>query len=228
VDDAAFAREIQRQLDEEARQLRARERASSQQQHTAAAMAAMAQAQGNLDFDNMDYQTLLDFQESLSRQAPTVVGPAASASALSSTSSAAGGSSGSAVIVNASGVHGPRIHHYSHHHHHHQRQLQMQQQHGMAPHPYIGTIVMSAAQQHAHYSRRAGGAAMAQISALPDFKITASSALLDQECLVCRQAFEVAEVAKSLPCLHQYHSVCIDQWLVLNRTCPVCKTAINQ
>ncbi len=64
-------------------------------------------------------------------------------------------------------------------------------------------------------------------------------------CVICLVKFERDEVIKTLPCFHFYHSICIDrvrgrtgcrphrsrrtllQWLQKDKTCPVCKTALE-
>ena len=60
------------------------------------------------------------------------------------------------------------------------------------------------------------------LSALPVSAVPLSSPLLDQECQVCFDAFEVGVQFKTLPCLHKYHVGCIDEWLARKMTCPVC------
>ncbi|CAK9133605.1 unnamed protein product [Ilex paraguariensis] len=45
----------------------------------------------------------------------------------------------------------------------------------------------------------------------------------DLTCSVCLEQVNVAELIRSLPCLHQFHANCIDPWLRQQGTCPVCK-----
>ncbi|KAL0929193.1 hypothetical protein M5K25_001137 [Dendrobium thyrsiflorum] len=42
-------------------------------------------------------------------------------------------------------------------------------------------------------------------------------------CSVCLEQVLAGEMIRSLPCLHQFHSNCIDPWLRQQGTCPVCK-----
>ncbi|KAJ7561619.1 hypothetical protein O6H91_03G035900 [Diphasiastrum complanatum] len=42
-------------------------------------------------------------------------------------------------------------------------------------------------------------------------------------CSVCLEHVMEGELLRSLPCLHQFHAICIDQWLRQQATCPVCK-----
>eukprot|EP01135_Chromosphaera_perkinsii_P009619 Nk52_evm69s1810 gene=Nk52_evmTU69s1810 len=42
------------------------------------------------------------------------------------------------------------------------------------------------------------------------------------DCLICRSEFDEGDPLKVLPCLHKYHSYCIDPWLYIKGKCPVC------
>lgn len=46
-------------------------------------------------------------------------------------------------------------------------------------------------------------------------------------CSVCLEQVNVGELVRSLPCLHQFHSNCIDPWLRQQGTCPVCKYKVS-
>ena len=48
-----------------------------------------------------------------------------------------------------------------------------------------------------------------------------------RSCSVCLEEFQDGESLRILPCLHSHHVECIDKWLVLNATCPVCKASIR-
>ena len=47
-----------------------------------------------------------------------------------------------------------------------------------------------------------------------------------ETCAVCIETYRVADVVRILPCRHQFHKGCIDQWLLEKRTCPMCKMDI--
>ncbi|TRY75866.1 hypothetical protein TCAL_09365 [Tigriopus californicus] len=47
-----------------------------------------------------------------------------------------------------------------------------------------------------------------------------------ETCAVCIENYRVADVVRILPCKHQFHKTCIDQWLLEKRTCPMCKMDI--
>jgi len=42
-------------------------------------------------------------------------------------------------------------------------------------------------------------------------------------CSVCISEFENGEIRRQLPCGHKFHKDCIDTWMDLNITCPICK-----
>jgi len=41
-------------------------------------------------------------------------------------------------------------------------------------------------------------------------------------CLICQCSYVADEDIKKLPCTHDFHSACVDAWLVDNDTCPLC------
>ncbi|XP_035494672.1 RING finger protein 215 [Scophthalmus maximus] len=45
-------------------------------------------------------------------------------------------------------------------------------------------------------------------------------------CAVCLEAFNNNQCLRVLPCLHEYHRECVDPWLLLQHTCPLCKRSI--
>ncbi len=47
-------------------------------------------------------------------------------------------------------------------------------------------------------------------------------------CTICLEEFQHRDNVKSLPCLHQFHSTCINQWLSRDSkpSCPICKSEV--
>ncbi|GER26479.1 RING/U-box superfamily protein [Striga asiatica] len=45
----------------------------------------------------------------------------------------------------------------------------------------------------------------------------------DAECCICLSAYDDGAELREVPCGHHFHSACIDKWLYINATCPLCK-----
>uniref|UniRef100_A0A6M2EWX4 RING-type E3 ubiquitin transferase n=1 Tax=Populus davidiana TaxID=266767 RepID=A0A6M2EWX4_9ROSI len=45
----------------------------------------------------------------------------------------------------------------------------------------------------------------------------------DTECCICLSAYEDGSELRELPCGHHFHCMCIDKWLCINASCPLCK-----
>ncbi|XP_057688538.1 RING finger protein 215 isoform X2 [Corythoichthys intestinalis] len=45
-------------------------------------------------------------------------------------------------------------------------------------------------------------------------------------CAVCLEPFHQNQRLRVLPCRHEYHQECVDPWLLLRHTCPLCKRSI--
>ncbi|CAA3001939.1 E3 ubiquitin- ligase At1g63170-like [Olea europaea subsp. europaea] len=50
--------------------------------------------------------------------------------------------------------------------------------------------------------------------------------LEDAECCICLCAYDDGTELRELPCHHHFHCTCIDKWLCINATCPLCKLDI--
>ena len=46
-------------------------------------------------------------------------------------------------------------------------------------------------------------------------------------CRICLLEYDVGDQQRRLPCLHQFHSDCVDTWLKDNATCPVCRHPVD-
>ncbi|GMJ06188.1 hypothetical protein like AT4G11680 [Hibiscus trionum] len=45
----------------------------------------------------------------------------------------------------------------------------------------------------------------------------------EAECCICLSAYDDGVELRELPCCHHFHCACIDKWLYINATCPLCK-----
>jgi E3 ubiquitin-protein ligase BIG BROTHER-like protein len=48
-----------------------------------------------------------------------------------------------------------------------------------------------------------------------------------EQCVICRVEFEEGESLIALPCKHSYHPECINQWLQINKVCPMCSAEVS-
>ncbi|KQJ91217.1 E3 ubiquitin ligase BIG BROTHER-related [Brachypodium distachyon] len=48
-----------------------------------------------------------------------------------------------------------------------------------------------------------------------------------EQCVICRVEFEEGESLVALPCKHSYHPDCINQWLQINKVCPMCSAEVS-
>ncbi|EGC33431.1 hypothetical protein DICPUDRAFT_92417 [Dictyostelium purpureum] len=79
------------------------------------------------------------------------------------------------------------------------------------------------------------GATNTEIIKLPVHKIDKNQATnpenngptTNETCCICLCEMENGEEVRTLPCKHFFHVTCIDQWLKVNKVCPVDKKAIN-
>ncbi|KAK7242100.1 ubiquitin-protein transferase [Aureococcus anophagefferens] len=71
------------------------------------------------------------------------------------------------------------------------------------------------------------GAASSAVDALPTCKYCDAAdhgAIVGDQCAICRMEFEPGGVMRGvLPCGHAEHAECLDQWLLINRSCPLCQ-----
>lgn len=47
------------------------------------------------------------------------------------------------------------------------------------------------------------------------------------ECVICMMELITGEEVRYLPCMHTYHAVCIDDWLLRSLTCPSCMEPVD-
>ncbi|XP_047311904.1 E3 ubiquitin ligase BIG BROTHER-related [Impatiens glandulifera] len=73
------------------------------------------------------------------------------------------------------------------------------------------------------------GLSVDTIASLPSVKFKAGETQngCSESCVICRLDFEEDETLTLLSCKHSYHSECINNWLRINKVCPVCSTEVS-
>ncbi|KCV68198.1 hypothetical protein H696_05127 [Fonticula alba] len=73
------------------------------------------------------------------------------------------------------------------------------------------------------------GADEARIKNLPALVFQPGGDLADDDalCAICLGDYEPGETFRRLPCKHHFHMRCIDQWLPVNKHCPLCMQSID-
>lgn len=49
----------------------------------------------------------------------------------------------------------------------------------------------------------------------------------NRECVICMIEFCIGDRVRYLPCVHTYHTECIDDWLMRSFTCPSCMEPVD-
>ncbi|PON35062.1 43kDa postsynaptic protein [Trema orientale] len=62
-------------------------------------------------------------------------------------------------------------------------------------------------------------ASKASIEAMPRVEVPEDGG----ECVICLEEFELGRVAREMPCKHSFHGDCIEKWLKIHGSCPVCR-----
>ncbi|KAA0055223.1 E3 ubiquitin-protein ligase SIS3-like isoform X1 [Cucumis melo var. makuwa] len=65
----------------------------------------------------------------------------------------------------------------------------------------------------------------ALIQELPKFRLKAVPTDCS-ECPICLEEFHVGNEVRGMPCAHNFHVECIDEWLRLNVKCPRCRSSV--
>ncbi|KAK9817678.1 hypothetical protein WJX72_000566 [[Myrmecia] bisecta] len=73
----------------------------------------------------------------------------------------------------------------------------------------------------------AKGASEWQIAALPVTPCLEGSAMLGETCSICLAAFEPDDKLRCLQCTHYHHRACLDEWLRIRASCPLCKLSLT-
>ncbi|KAL1539437.1 RING-type E3 ubiquitin transferase [Salvia divinorum] len=62
-------------------------------------------------------------------------------------------------------------------------------------------------------------ATKASIDAMPSVEVASGG----EQCAICLEGWEEGERAKEMPCKHRFHGGCIERWLNVSGSCPVCR-----
>ncbi|XP_031101023.1 E3 ubiquitin-protein ligase At4g11680-like isoform X2 [Ipomoea triloba] len=81
-----------------------------------------------------------------------------------------------------------------------------------------------------------GGASDDRLSTLPTWKynqvgscnIDSTNSGFHQECCICLASYSEKEEIRQLPCSHIFHLKCVDQWLRIISSCPLCKKELER
>lgn len=85
--------------------------------------------------------------------------------------------------------------------------------------PGTGSSILSEEEQQVRIAKRIG-----LIQHLPMRKYDGTK---KGECVICMMELLVGEEVRYLPCMHTYHAVCIDDWLLRSLTCPSCMEPVD-
>lgn len=66
-----------------------------------------------------------------------------------------------------------------------------------------------------------------QIKRLPSFSFSNASTRENEDCPICYGTYEDGDKVRTLPCVHSFHSKCVDEWLLYKANCPVCKGKVE-
>ncbi|KAL6615866.1 hypothetical protein ACP70R_038136 [Stipagrostis hirtigluma subsp. patula] len=78
------------------------------------------------------------------------------------------------------------------------------------------------------------GASDEQLAALPRWRFKEPDVPRDrehddqhEECCICLAQYREKEEVRQLPCTHMFHLKCVDRWLRIISSCPLCKQELN-
>ncbi|XP_057960531.1 E3 ubiquitin ligase BIG BROTHER-related [Malania oleifera] len=68
-----------------------------------------------------------------------------------------------------------------------------------------------------------------RIASLPsvNYKTQSNQDGINDSCVICRLDYEEGDTLTVLSCKHSYHADCLNNWLQINKVCPVCNTEVS-
>jgi hypothetical protein len=71
--------------------------------------------------------------------------------------------------------------------------------------------------------------ALKLVSFIPVFTVRKKTKTKDgsNRCTICLTEFEIGDKKSTLPCMHSFHSKCIERWIKKKKYCPICKLKIT-
>jgi len=67
-----------------------------------------------------------------------------------------------------------------------------------------------------------------KVTKMATFSSNLSIPTEDSSCAICLCEYEEGEEIRFLHCNHHFHSECVTDWLLMNKTCPYCKREIDK
>ena len=65
------------------------------------------------------------------------------------------------------------------------------------------------------------GASEEEIGTIPTVKVAEGD--VEGDCAICLEPYAAGDELRKLPCDHTFHKPCLDNWLMINGTCPYCR-----
>ena len=50
----------------------------------------------------------------------------------------------------------------------------------------------------------------------------------NNQCTICLEEFQNGDVRRALDCMHTFHQQCINRWLNIHQSCPICRHRVNR
>ncbi|KAJ8763707.1 hypothetical protein K2173_003179 [Erythroxylum novogranatense] len=72
------------------------------------------------------------------------------------------------------------------------------------------------------------GLSQDHIQRLPEFKFHSANNITEHCCLICLEDCTDGDMMRKTPrCGHVFHLCCLDNWLTINGSCPLCRTCVS-